>query len=486
MKRAKNQVNRLAVRIQQVLSKLTNDPRAEKPTVACICAELEQLQNEFKESDFNLDTVTVSVITSPITLEGIYLGPFRIQLNIDKISSGAPADCFDVIAMEPHPAADSPHVTHPHVSAERLCTGDATAPLSKALMSGRLCDFFLLIRSVLNAYNSDSPYVPLKEWEGEYHECYDCGLHIQPNESYRCPSCNRWFCKDCITTFPCCDLQICSLCLQDMKHIDRTRCDDCPQRKTLIPDIHEAARLQRLCAVELMIANGADVSFEDNSSRTALRDATLIGMASLLHWAAKHGYISFAKLLIAKGADVNIKNRWCRTPLHVASKYGQTGFAEALLANGCNVNARDDDRRTPLHEAALWNHKEVAKVLLSYGAEVNAKDIFELSPWYLAENQKNSEVATFLSESGAESKKSGDKSKKKSKDQRIRGRSGGSTRLPNHAHGRYTERNNPWQARIRYKGRRLSLGMYETKDGADAAYSRAVSRIDRKLPPTID
>ncbi|MBC8481985.1 MAG: hypothetical protein H8D47_04890, partial [Planctomycetes bacterium] len=82
--------------------------------------------------------------------------------------------------------------------------------------------------------------------------------------------------------------------------------------------------------------------------------------------------------------------------------------------------------------------------------------------------------------------KTSDKPQKKSKDQRIRKRLGGSTRLPNYAHGRYTERKKPWQARIRYKGRRLSLGMYETKDGADVAYSRAVSRIDRKLPPTID
>ena len=70
--------------------------------------------------------------------------------------------------------------------------------------------------------------------------------------------------------------------------------------------------------------------------------------------------------------------------------------------------------------------------------------------------------------------------------QRIRDCSGGSTRLPNHAHGRYTERNKPWQARIRYKGKRLSLGVYATKKEADSAYSRAVSRLDQKLPPVVD
>ena len=78
------------------------------------------------------------------------------------------------------------------------------------------------------------------------------------------------------------------------------------------------------------------------------------------------------------------------------------------------------------------------------------------------------------------------KRNKKIKDQGIRGSVGGSTRLPNYAHGRYIERSKPWQARIRYKGKRLSLGVYATKKEADYAYSRAVSRIDQKLPPVVD
>ena len=75
---------------------------------------------------------------------------------------------------------------------------------------------------------------------------------------------------------------------------------------------------------------------------------------------------------------------------------------------------------------------------------------------------------------------------KKLIDQRIRNHPGGSTRLPDFAHGRYIEREKHWQARIRYKGKRLSLGVYLTKQEADQAYAIAVSRLDQGLPPVVE
>ncbi len=35
-----------------------------------------------------------------------------------------------------------------------------------ALEQGRLCDFFSLVRSILNTYSPDSPYVSLYDWCG--------------------------------------------------------------------------------------------------------------------------------------------------------------------------------------------------------------------------------------------------------------------------------------------------------------------------------
>jgi hypothetical protein len=47
--------------------------------------------------------------------------------------------------MDPHPSSRNNEVTHPHVSGERLCAGDAGAAIEAAIASGRICDFFVLV-----------------------------------------------------------------------------------------------------------------------------------------------------------------------------------------------------------------------------------------------------------------------------------------------------------------------------------------------------
>ncbi len=217
MNKPNNQFRKLELRILQAISALPDTGHVEKPTVESILAELKQLQNEFKQFDYNSDSATVSVTTNPITLGNIYLGPFRIQLNIDRIAHGSPAEYFDVIAMEPQPAAENRWVTHPHVRGGKLCTGDATVRLSVALTNGWLCDFFLIIRSVLETYNPDSPYVPLEDWVN-YNLCYDCGSHIQPSETHFCPLCGELFCRNCFGCISCCSSRICKICLTHMQY----------------------------------------------------------------------------------------------------------------------------------------------------------------------------------------------------------------------------------------------------------------------------
>jgi hypothetical protein len=58
---------------------------------------------------------------------------------------------------------------------------------------------------------------------------------------------------------------------------------------------------------------------------------------------------------------------------------------ELLLARGANVNAKDGYDSTPLHLAAGGGHKEVVELLLAKGANVNAKDRRGQTPLDLAE-----------------------------------------------------------------------------------------------------
>ena len=96
-------------------------------------------------------------------------------------------------------------------------------------------------------------------------------------------------------------------------------------------------------------------------------DASAIGPLSA---AASGGHKRFVELLIANGADVTAKNEYGRTPLHNAATME---IAELLIANGADINAKINNGSSPLLAAAMKGHKEVAELLISKGADVNAK-----------------------------------------------------------------------------------------------------------------
>ena len=109
--------------------------------------------------------------TDPITLEGVYLGPFSIRLNVDLLEAGrTDASAFQAVALDPHPASSSDTTTHPHVRDDYLCAGEASEPISAALREGRVADAFLLVRSVLTNYNRSSPFIAPCSFSGSRSE----------------------------------------------------------------------------------------------------------------------------------------------------------------------------------------------------------------------------------------------------------------------------------------------------------------------------
>ena len=96
-------------------------------------------------------------------------------------------------------------------------------------------------------------------------------------------------------------------------------------------------------------------------------DASAIGLLSA---AASGGHKEFVELLIANGADVTAKNEYGSTPLHSAAT---KEIAELLIANGADINAKINDGSSPLLAAAIKGHTEVAGLLIDNGADVNAR-----------------------------------------------------------------------------------------------------------------
>ena len=180
----------------------------------------------------------VRVVTESIALEGVQLGPFAVEF------SWAPGRCFrgvrsfEVIALEPNPAAGRDEVVHPHVDGRRLCPGDAAEPTRLALDAGRLADAFLLVRSVLTTYNADSPFVPLAAWDG-FH-CGDCGRHGHEMDRSSCSGCSTDLCDDCAGSCNRCSESHCTDCLLACAVCDERRCRGClvttPSERLVCPD----------------------------------------------------------------------------------------------------------------------------------------------------------------------------------------------------------------------------------------------------------
>ena len=195
------------------------------PTLAQLYEELVQAEEEFSDMEYRRSNGVLVVTTAPIVLEDVRLGRFEIQLVLDRLGVPEPHDALRIVALEPNPASSDERVTHPHVSNEGLCAGDASAPLRSAIISGRICDVFLLARSVLEHYNAGSPYVSLENWDGT--PCSDCGYCASADDTSYCEGCQQDYCNDCISYCRSCDTNLCRECLRKCSLCDEYICGGC-------------------------------------------------------------------------------------------------------------------------------------------------------------------------------------------------------------------------------------------------------------------
>ena len=104
-----------------------------------------------------------------------------------------------------------------------------------------------------------------------------------------------------------------------------------------------------------------------------------------LFLAVEHMHPDIMRLLLSHGADVNARDEFGQTPLHLAldievehSKYlydvegidvpPTAEISGILLEHGADVDARTERGETPLQWALESNHEAGVKVLQEYGA----------------------------------------------------------------------------------------------------------------------
>lgn len=120
--------------------------------------------------------------------------------------------------------------------------------------------------------------------------------------------------------------------------------------------------------------------------------------------ACESGGVEAVRLLLDAGADVNAREGFGNThlhvfgwsPLHVACKYGCTPIAQLLLDNSADVNALGEASETPLHVACLNGHLDLVRLLLEKGADVNARDVHDWTPLHYVCNRTLSNIEVIL------------------------------------------------------------------------------------------
>ena len=227
-------------RLEAILERHESASRPEgiKVSAAEVYRDLVALKSEFSDVEIDPQGESLSVTTDSIVLEGIFFGPFEIRLQCDEL--GRSAQPYRVIALDPHPAAKSDEITHPHVQDEHLCEGEGRSAIAAALSEGRLFDFFLLVSQVLHTYGRGSAYVELEHWDGN--PCDDCGGYVDPEDRYYCHrcdavlcdgcshlcrGCDESFCNNCLGTCSVCENQYCSSCLENCRACRKPVCNDC-------------------------------------------------------------------------------------------------------------------------------------------------------------------------------------------------------------------------------------------------------------------
>lgn len=233
------------------------DTLAKNAEPACRCSlpeiigDLAALDTDFESVELGVKNGTVSVTTEPIELEGVLLGPFKIELSLRYLGQ---SHAYRVIATEPQSAATCDSTTHPHVQSETLCEGEGYQAIKHALADGRIHDFFVIVRQILQTYNANSAYISINDWFGV--QCSDCGGTVDEDDSCACArcggqtgndcsracdGCDESFCDDCTSICEGCRSYYCNGCLESCDRCDHSfckhcltenQCDDCLDQET--------------------------------------------------------------------------------------------------------------------------------------------------------------------------------------------------------------------------------------------------------------
>lgn len=126
---------------------------------------------------------------------------------------------------------------------------------------------------------------------------------------------------------------------------------------------------------------------------------------SILHLAAQFGSMKIIKHLIEQKFDVNIKDKYGYTPLHLTALNENSEAIQYLIKKGAKVDEAPSyiDKMTPLlYSIDNGWFLENIKTLIDNGANIKAKDANGRTPLHIAVKSGYIEIVEYLIEKGAD------------------------------------------------------------------------------------
>ena len=106
-----------------------------------------------------------------------------------------------------------------------------------------------------------------------------------------------------------------------------------------------------------------------------------------LHYVAQHGNYTMLTLLVEKaGADLNIRNKFGASVMHMAAQKDQALSIYYFAQRGVDINVQDQKKCTPLHWACFKGSEMALIYILSLKPNLEAQDIRGLTPLHIAVN----------------------------------------------------------------------------------------------------
>lgn len=187
-----------------------------------------------------------------------------------------------------------------------------------------------------------------------------------------------------------------------------------------------AAMIGLTQTVEYLREKGIDLNAKGGRFGNALQVATINGHKDTISYLLSHGAVvnlrggeygsaivaaaaayhvkkaeAIIKLLIENKADIESKDRYDKTALHLASRYGTLPVIQLLLRNGANVHSVSNFGQTPLQIASVCGHEHVVQVLLEHDSNINHVDNVGWTAMHVAAYNGHISVCKKLLELGA-------------------------------------------------------------------------------------